>query len=60
MESVIELVDVCYRLNEKNRFAVLVYARMKHALQEAALCTPYMQERRRPWRVRYPRAHWLK
>jgi len=59
MESVIELANVCTRLTDANRFAVLVYARMKYALQEAASCKPYTQERRRPWRVRYPSAHWL-
>jgi len=59
MANVIELLDVYKKLNEANRFAVLVYARMKYALQMAELCQPYVQERRRPQRRRYPSAHWM-
>lgn len=55
-----ELINVLRCLNSKNKFAVLVYARMKLALQDAALVRPYTQERRRPCRVAYPSAHWVK
>jgi len=59
MESVIELRDICMRLSEPNKFAVLVYARMKYALQMAEMCKPYMFERRKSHRLQFPSAHWV-
>lgn len=59
MGNVKRLLDNYMRLNPSNKFAVLVYARMKLALQDAALVRPYTQERRRPCRVAFPSAHWV-
>lgn len=50
-EIEIEILEVFEQLNESNRFAVLVYARMKVALQEAALCKPY--------NYKIHKAHWI-
>lgn len=54
-----ELHRIVNRLNEPNRFAVLVFARLKYVRQMAELCKPYVQERRSLARVKYPRAHWM-
>ena len=59
MFDAIEFLDVYAKLNNKTRFAVLVYARMKHVRQMAELCKPYVQERRSVARVQFPRAHWV-
>jgi len=59
MASVIELLNLYDCMSEKSRFAVLVYARMKVALQMAEPCKPYVQERRSSSRVGFPRAHWI-
>lgn len=56
MESVTKLLEIYGKLNESNRFAVLVYARMKVALQMAAEVKPYIQQRRRSDTKRG--AHW--
>jgi len=54
--NAIELLEVYKNLNEPNRFAVLVYARMKVALQTAVLCKPYHRERKTQ---KVLQAHWL-
>ena len=59
MFDAIEFLDVYAKLNKKNRFDVLVYARLKHVRQMAAQCKPYVQERRSVARVQFPRAHWV-
>lgn len=59
MANLIELIEVFEQLNESNKFIVLVYARMKVALQFAAQCSPYIGERRRLIRLKYPQAHWV-
>ena len=59
MPNVIEFLDVYAHLSEPNRFAVLVYARLKLVRQMAELCKPYVQERRSSSRVKFPRAHWM-
>lgn len=56
MGSVRALVDIYNRLNESNRFAVLVYARLKVVRQMAGHCKPYARERRAQRQKRF--AHW--
>jgi hypothetical protein len=57
--SVIEIVEVFEQLNESNRFAVLVYARMKVALQVAALCKPYDRIKKIQAIPKALEAHWV-
>jgi len=55
MEKVIELVELYEQLNESNRFALLVYARMKVTLQLAAQCRPDVEKI-----IVDKRVHWVK
>lgn len=52
--------EIFQQLNEPNRFRVLVYARMKYAMQLANVHQPVRaRERRRTSRQHYPSAHWI-
>jgi hypothetical protein len=59
MPSVYELLSIFAQLNESNRFAVLVYARMKVALQVAALCKPYDRMMKMRAIPKALEAHWV-
>ncbi len=59
MASVTELVDVFRRLNKKNQFDVLVYARLKVVRQAAEQVKPYVRERRLSERRSVRRVHWI-
>lgn len=59
MSNVNHLLDVYKRLNKKNRFDVLVYARLKVVRQAAAQVKPYVRERRLSERRRVIRIHWV-
>lgn len=59
MSNVNHLLDVYKRLNKKNRFDVLVFARLKVVRQAAAQVKPYVRERRLSERRRVIRIHWV-
>lgn len=59
MGNLLELHHIVNQLEPRNKFAVLVYARMKYVRQMAERCKPYVQERRSVARVQFPRAHWV-
>lgn len=59
MENETELIEIFRKLNKKNRFAVLVYARMKVIRQVAGEVKPYVRERRSSERRSVRRVHWI-
>jgi hypothetical protein len=60
MRNVRRLLDTYSKLNEKNQFAVLVFARFKVIRQIAREVKPYVQERRICMLKQRPRCvHWL-
>lgn len=59
MGSVNELIDVFNKLNERNRFSVLVYARLRVVRQMASEVKPYIRERRQSERRLVRRVHWI-
>lgn len=59
MSNVKDLLDVYNRLNKRNRFDVLVFARFKVIRQAAAQVKPYVRERRSSERRRIRRVHWV-
>ncbi len=58
MRNVKRLLDVYDQLNNSNRFAVLVYARLKIVRQIASEIKPYVRERRASVRVKIRPVHW--
>lgn len=57
MASLRALLSVYNRLNEPNRFSVLVYARLKVVRQTAEHVRPYVRERRKG--RKFLRVHWV-